>query len=98
MDFTKAAVGDLQSIREYTLTAWGPKQEDAYLDSLWRKFEEILGEPEKWRRRDDLFPGCRVAAHEKHVLLFRIDGELLQIVRILHGAMDFRRHIDDPHE
>ena len=93
LDFTKAALSDLQSIRDYTLETWGPEQERIYLDSMWGKFEEILANPEKWRRRDDLFPGCRIASQGKHVILFRTQGKTLQVARILHSAMDFKRHI-----
>jgi len=95
LDFTKAATSDLQSIRDYTLETWGPEQECIYLDSLWSKFEEILSTPERWRRREDLFPGCRIAAQGKHVILFRFEGKVLQIVRILHSAMDFKQHTDN---
>jgi len=63
------------------------------LDSLWRKFEKILTGPGKFRMRDDLFPGCQIASQGRHVILFRIQGATLQIVRILHSSMDFHRHI-----
>lgn len=33
------------------------------------------------------------SAQGKHVILFRIQGNTLEIVRTLHSAMDFRRHI-----
>lgn len=95
LDFTEAAVSDLQSIRHYTMRTWGSDQDQRYLDSLWDKFEEILREPQRWRHRDDLFPGCQIAAQGKHVILFRIRGEILQIVRILHSAMDFPRHLPE---
>ena len=93
LDFTDAAVSDLQSIRNYTLQKWGAEQEQYYLDSLWSKFEEILADRQRWRSREDLFPGCQIAAQGKHVILFRIQGTILQVVRILHGAMDFPRHL-----
>ena len=95
LDFTKAAVADLQSIRYYTLETWGPEQESVYLDSMWNRFEEILADSERWRRREDLFPGCQIAAQGKHVILFRIEGKVIQIVRILHSAMDFKRHVSE---
>lgn len=93
LDFTKAAIEDLQSIRDYTLETWGPKQEKIYLESMWTRFEEILADPERWRRREDLFPGCQIAAQGKHVILFKMKGNIIQVVRILHGAMDYKRHI-----
>lgn len=93
LELTDAAVSDLQSIRNYTLEKWGEDQEAAYLESMWEKFEELLNDPERWRFRADLFPGCQIAAQAKHVILFRIQGKTLQIVRILHSAMDYQRHI-----
>jgi toxin ParE1/3/4 len=98
LDFTKAAVSDLQSIRSYTLETWGPEQEQRYLNELWKKFDEILTDSERWRCRDDLFPGCQIAAQGKHVILFRVQDTVLEIVRILHGAMDFPRQIHDVSE
>lgn len=95
LDFTNASVSDLQSIRSYTLETWGKEQEQRYLDTLWQKFEEILTDPQRWRRRNDLFPDCQIAAHGKHVILFRTENSVLQIVRILHGAMDFPRHLEE---
>lgn len=93
LDLTHAALEDLQSIRNYTLEQWGADQEQIYLESMWSRLEEILADPERYRRRDDLFPGCQIAAHGKHVILFRIHGKSIQVVRILHSAMDFKRHI-----
>ncbi len=51
LDFTKAAISDLQSIRSYTLERWGAEQEQHYLDALWQKLEEILADPQRWRLR-----------------------------------------------
>lgn len=95
LEFTDAAVSDLRSIRNYTLEKWGERQEQFYLDAMWNRFEEILidPDPDRWRVREDLFPGCQLAAQGKHVILFRIRGKTLQIVRILHSAMDYPRHI-----
>lgn len=93
LDLTLAALDDLRSIGSYTLDRWGPVQEQQYLDLLWDKFEAIIREPSKFRFREELFPGCQIAAEGKHVILFRIRKDVLQIVRVLHGAMDFQRHI-----
>ena len=84
---------DIRSIRAYTLQNWGTEQEQRYLDQLWDKFAEIFEEPSKFRFRQDLFPECQIAAERKHVILFRIRRGSLQVVRVLHSAMDFKRHI-----
>lgn len=92
LEFTHAAVTDLQSIRDYTFATWGESQEAAYLEAMWSRFAEIMESPGRWRKREDLFPGCQIASQGRHVILFRIEGSVLQIVRILHSAMDFKRH------
>jgi toxin ParE1/3/4 len=73
------------------LEHWGPKQEKAYLDRMWNRFREIQSRPGTFRARPDLFPGCQIATEGKHVILFRIQGKSLQIVRVLHTAMDYKR-------
>jgi toxin ParE1/3/4 len=93
MTFTHAALGDLRSIRAYILETWGGEQEERYLNRIWTKFESIRLDPSRYRLRQDLFSGCRIAAEGKHVILFRADGNLLEIVRVLHAAMDFKRQL-----
>lgn len=90
---TEAALDDLRSIRAYTLETWGAEQEEHYLRKLWTRIESLRSDPLRYRLRDDLFPGCRVAAEGRHVLLFRAGDDVLEIVRVLHSAMDFQRHI-----
>lgn len=93
LELTHAALDDLRSIRGYTLEQWGPAQEERYLDQMWRCFESICADASKYRFRHDLFPDCQIAAQGKHVILFRVRGGKLQVVRVLHGAMDFKRHL-----
>ena len=96
LEITPAALADLRSIRAYTLERWGPAQETAYLDRMWEKFESILANPTAHRPRPDLFPGCQLAVEGKHVILFRVNKSTLQVVRVLHAAMDFPRHFKSP--
>ena len=88
-----AAVRDLQSISDYTLQNWGAEQEELYLIGLWEKLATIQSDSGSYRLREDLAKGCRSARHEKHVIFFSIQAETLQIIRIIHGAMDFSRHL-----
>ena len=90
-----SAIRDLQEISDYTLHTWGAEQEDRYLKGLWAKLAEIQSNPESLRLREDLAKGCRSVRHEKHVIFFSIKGQRLQVIRILHGAMDFNRHLAD---
>ena len=93
LELTHAALDDLRSIRAYTLDHWGSAQEQHYLDQLWLKFEDIVKDSPRFRFRHDLFPDCQIAAEGKHVILFRVRKDVLQVVRLLHSAMDFKRHV-----
>ena len=90
---TEAALDDLRSIRIYTLETWGVEQEGRYLRKLWSRIESLRADPFRYRLRDELFPGCRIAAEGRHVVLFRTGENTLEIVRVLHSAMDFKRHL-----
>jgi plasmid stabilization system protein ParE len=68
---TEAALADLRSIRAHTLETWGSDQEQRYLDRIWSRLEDLQQNPGRYRLRPDLFPGCRIAAEGKHVILFR---------------------------
>jgi toxin ParE1/3/4 len=93
--FSPAAISDLQSIADYTLDTWGVDQEALYLKGLWTKLEEIRTRPEACRIRTDLAIGCRSARHGKHVIFFMEEEDCIQVIRILHGAMDFDGHLPD---
>jgi toxin ParE1/3/4 len=88
-----SVVRDLQEISNYTLHTWGAELEDRYLKGLWAKLAEIQSNPDSFRLREDLAKSCRSARHEKHVIFFSIQGQTLQVIRILHGAMDFNSHL-----
>lgn len=93
--FSPAAILDLQAIAAYTFHTWGAEQEALYLRALWRKLEEIRVRPEIHPLRNDLAIDCRSARHGKHVIFFSVEEDSIQVIRILHGAMDFDRHLPD---
>jgi plasmid stabilization system protein ParE len=89
-DSTPAALDDLRSIRAYTLDRWGEAQEQRYLDQPWRRFEDIIKDSSRFRFRHDLFPDCQIAAEGRHLILFRVRKDILEVVRVLHSAMNFK--------
>lgn len=95
LTLTEGALDDLRSIRAYTLETWGDAQEKIYLQKIWNRLHRLQDDPSRHRLREDLFPGCRIAAEGRHVILFRSEGDAISIVRILHSAMDFKRHFPD---
>lgn len=93
--FSPAAILDLQAISDYTFHTWGAEHEALYLGKLWKKLEEIRVRPEVCRLRNDLAIDCRSARHGKHVIFFMLENDRIQVIRILHAAMDFDSHLPD---
>ena len=93
LTFSDDAKEDVQDIADYTFETWGEEQERIYLSSLYRRMNEILESPERWKKRDDLFEGCQTALAGRHTIFFRIQGEEIFVSRILHQSMDVQRQI-----
>jgi toxin ParE1/3/4 len=93
LTFSDDAKEDVQEIADYTFETWGDEQEQIYLSSLYRRLNEISEDPDRWKKRDDLFDGCQTALAGRHVIFFRIEGCDVFVSRILHQSMDVPRQI-----
>lgn len=84
---SSAAEADLAGIRAYTLERWGRKQWLSYKSDLAATFERIAAEPGSGRRRDAFRPGMRSVSCGAHLVFYvELDGGVVGIVRVLHGA------------
>jgi toxin ParE1/3/4 len=90
---SKRAYADLDSIYTDTIAKWGQEQADRYIHAIWDAFEKVSANPERWRLRDDLHPGCQICFSGRHAILYRIHEGRVEIARVLHDAMDFPRHV-----
>ena len=90
---SQSAFGDLDSIYRDTLERWGQEQADRYVGVIWTAFEKVVEAPDRWRLRDELYPGCRIYFCGRHAILYRVHEGRIEIARVLHDAMDFPKHI-----
>lgn len=90
---SKLAVEALDSIFAYTVAKWGDEQADKYVREIWRSMLNLVEAPERWRLRNSIHLGCRICLTGRHAVLYRIREGQVEVARVLHGAMDFRRHI-----
>ena len=88
-----AAFSDLQSISSHTRQVWGEEQEIRHLEAIWQMLEKIRAQPESCKLRQDLLDGCRSARSGKHVIFFITTAATVEVIRILHSAMDFPTHL-----
>lgn len=92
---TGAAEADLRAIFRYSKVTFGKAQAAAYVATINSKIEVILASPQIGRRFDKIDDDMRLVACLSHHIYFRIVGDELRIIRVLHQRMDAPRHLND---
>lgn len=87
------ALEDIALIHDYTVQKWGEEQAVDYVRDLWNALEEIKATPDRWRERPNIYPGSRARVCGSHLIIYRLRDSVVEISRILHGAMDAQRHV-----
>ena len=83
---------ELKNIGIYTEKQWGTLQRKRYLDRLDNRIQLLADQPTLGKQRHNL-PGAPYSFHEgRHVIFFRIIQNGIEVIRVLHDAMDFSRH------
>lgn len=59
-----------------------------FIREIEERFEPLLHNPEIGPKRDFIETGLRAHFHKSYVIYYRIIGDALVIVRVLHGARD----------
>ncbi|MGD0832509.1 MAG: type II toxin-antitoxin system RelE/ParE family toxin [Terracidiphilus sp.] len=84
--FSRRAKADLFSIGAYTLQTWGAAQAKRYLASLEHCAKLLAGNPSLGRHCEWIRPGLRRFEKERHVFLYRLEGDGILVSRILHQS------------
>ena len=87
------ARSDIDAIWDYTVQTWGVQQARSYIAGLRDVCTQLADNPELGKCRDELHKGLRVYPSGKHVVFYITMDKGIDVVRILHGSMDTRRHL-----
>jgi toxin ParE1/3/4 len=90
---TPRAFEDLKTIGRYTLRQWGRDQRDAYLRGIDARFHWLARHPQSGRKRDEIAPEYRSFPHQAHMIFYLIRDGGIDIIAVLHQAMDVPRHL-----
>ncbi|MEQ1952365.1 type II toxin-antitoxin system RelE/ParE family toxin [Mesorhizobium sp. CN2-181] len=83
------AIRDFQALYDYLLPRAGERTAASYVGKLYAYCMELRTFPRRGMRRDDLHPGLRIVGHRRKAsIAFRIDGDVVTIVRVFHGGQD----------
>ena len=85
--FTRAARDDLIDIWTH-IAEDDPSAADRVLDRLDEVASHLADNPQMGPARDDIRPGLRYLVSGSYLLLYRIVGDDIEIVRAVHGRRD----------
>ncbi|QYO75220.1 type II toxin-antitoxin system RelE/ParE family toxin [Devosia salina] len=84
-EISRAAEADLKDIFLYTLETFGSRQAQRYLRDLGAVFEMLGDFPELGRTFE---ADSRSFIHGSHIVIYRVEDDVVLIGRVLHGARD----------
>ena len=87
LGFAPEALADLREIASYIADDY-PDRAITFVVELERKAAEAASRPLSFRERADISPGLRSAPHGRYLIFFRVVGDEVRIIRIIHGARD----------
>ena len=90
------AESDIEVIWRHTASAWSEAQADRYIESLVIVFELLLAMPKMAHERTEFKPPVRIHPTGAHLVIYRINGEFLDILRVLSGQQDWKILIESP--
>jgi toxin ParE1/3/4 len=90
---TPRADEDVRQIHRRGRREFGRRQADEYSEGLYRVFVRLAQYPELGRLYDDIRPPIRLWWHRPHHVIYRLDGENVVIVRVIHASRDWPRHL-----
>jgi toxin ParE1/3/4 len=94
---------DFGGILEYTKATYGSKQARIYESTLTKALIALRAGPDLRDSvaRDELAPGvrslhiARKGRKGRHLIIYRaLPGHTIEVVRILHDAMDLKQHVE----
>jgi toxin ParE1/3/4 len=85
---TKLADEDLLDIWFY-VGADDMDAADRLLDQIDTRCDNLSQYPQKGVQRDALMPGMRSILEGNYVIFYQVNGDRVEILRILHGSRDF---------
>ncbi|AMV37646.1 type II toxin-antitoxin system RelE/ParE family toxin [Planctomyces sp. SH-PL62] len=87
---SREALADLDEAWEY-LARRNPNTADRLLDRFFAAARMHAQFPLMGPSRDDISPGLRCFTARPYVAFYRVEGENIVVLRVLHGRRDLKR-------
>jgi toxin ParE1/3/4 len=84
-----AALADLDAIWDHSARNWSVDQADSYIRNLAADMQLLAQNPEMARPRSEIHPPVRLYRSGAHLILYRINGAEIDILRITHSRQNW---------
>jgi len=91
---SEIAIEDLDGIWEYTFVNWSKEQADRYHSLLMSEIEFIAENISSGKPMNHIKQGYLASYVKSHMILFKRNEGIVEIMRILHQKMDVESNLD----
>ena len=92
---SKKAVSDLEEIWLYSVEKWSIDQADRYYNLIFDEINYICKNINAGKSMEHVRKGYRASKVKSHLIFYRVLGETVEIIRILHELMDVGNRLND---
>lgn len=86
---SSAAEEDITSIAAFGIEAFGFDQARQYHDGFFALFDLLAANPHMARERLEIAPPVRVHPYRSHIVIYRMEGPDVLVIRVRHGHEDW---------
>jgi toxin ParE1/3/4 len=94
LDLTEEARTDLDDILDYGVRHWGIDRGFAYVEDIRAVMDDMLDQNKPGGAAEDIATGLRRQFAGSHSIWFRLNGERLVVIRVLHQSRDAGRWVE----
>ena len=88
-----AAEADLSDIWRHRAATWGIEQAQRSADGLFAVCDLLAEFPELSREREEFTPPMRFHPCGSHLVIYRLEGQGVEIIRILHSHQNLTTYL-----
>ncbi len=90
LEISDEAYDDLVHIQHYTYSVYGEDRWRAYGRDLDKALRHITNHSLSGHIRNDMPEIYRAWSVNEHIMVYRPEGRIIYLIRVLHSKMDFR--------
>lgn len=90
---SRRARADLDEIWDYTVRRWDTTQAEQYIRGIQGVIETLAAAPRLGRVCNEIREGYFKYSVGSHLVFYRPIVSGIEVIRILHQRMDFKRHV-----